>query len=137
MRPYFFRKFGLPLMPLYVLLAYILMTQGALAGIVLCFGADSHLKVETAHARGPDNRSAKDHQGPCLDIPLTGSWVASEKSPLPADTNPRSQVREPITFLLFLLPLSPAKNVPQQVFPRIESISSLPTAFSRSTILLI
>ena len=137
LRPYFFHKFDLPLMPLYALLAYVLLTQGALAGLVLCVGTDSHLKVETAHARGPDNRPAKDHQGPCLDIPLTGFWVASDHSPLPVDANMLSQARGPISLSPFLWPCSPTQNLPRRGFPCLESIHSLPTACSRSTILLI
>jgi hypothetical protein len=137
MRPYFLHKFGLSWMPLYAFLACFLMTQGALGGLVLCVGADGHLKVETAHARGPDNHPAKGHRGPCLDIPLAGSWVAADNSPLPADANLLSRVRESTAFILFIPPVCLTNNAPQHVLPCPEHMSSLPSAFSRSPILLI
>jgi hypothetical protein len=136
MKPSFYHKFGSALMSLSVLLAYFLMSSGPLAGLVLCFGTDSHLKVETAHARGLDNQPAS-HQGPCLDIPLTGLWSASHHSALSADSKLLSQMREPIPLPPSNLPTASTGNASQLVFQRREAIStSLPPLF-RSTILLI
>ena len=136
-RPNFFHKYSLVLMPLHCLLMYVLMSLGPLAGLVLCIDTDSHLKIETAHAKGADNLPAKDHQRPCLDIPLTSSLVTSRSSPLPADSNLLSRVREPVVLTTFVLLNLPAEDAPRGAFPRPGLISALPMAFLRSTILLI
>jgi hypothetical protein len=104
---------------------------------VLCIDSGSHIKIETTHARGADNLPVKDHRRPCLDIPLTSSLVASGRSPLPADSNLLSRVREPVVLTLFVLLNLPAEDAPRGAFPRPGLISALPMAFLCSTILLI
>lgn len=136
-RPNFFHKYSLVLMPLHCLLMYVLMSLGPLAGLVLCIDTDSHLKIEVAHAKAADNLPAKDHRRPCLDIPLTSSLGTSGSSLLPADSNLSSQVREPVALTLFVLLNLPAEDAPRGAFPRPGLISALPMPFLRSTLLLI
>jgi hypothetical protein len=50
------------------LLMYLLLVQGALPTLVLCFGSGGHIAVEMphSHVNHPESQS----QGPCLDVPF-------------------------------------------------------------------
>jgi len=50
------------------LLAYLLLVQGALPTLVLCFGSGGHIAVEMPHSHV--NHPTPQSQGPCLDVPF-------------------------------------------------------------------
>jgi hypothetical protein len=54
--------------PLGWLLVYLLLVQGALPSLVLCFGGTGHIAVERPHS--PDNHATSQSQAPCLDVLL-------------------------------------------------------------------
>jgi hypothetical protein len=54
--------------PLGWLLVYLILVQGTLPGLVLCFGSNGHIAVETPHS--PVNCPTSQSQDPCLDVPL-------------------------------------------------------------------
>jgi len=58
------------------LLAFFIISYGPLNGLALCFGADGHVEVETAHNGqcGPLSQESPQHSGPTL---LSGSSVGS------------------------------------------------------------
>jgi hypothetical protein len=54
--------------PLGWLLVYLLLVQGALPTLVLCFGSSGHIAVEIPHS--PVSHPESQSQGPCLDVLL-------------------------------------------------------------------
>jgi hypothetical protein len=50
------------------LLMYLLLVQGALPTLVLCFGSGGHIAVELPHSQV--NHPLSQRQEPCLDVPL-------------------------------------------------------------------
>jgi hypothetical protein len=50
------------------LLMYLLLMQGALPTLVLCFGSGGHIAVEMPHSHV--NHPIPQSQDPCLDVPL-------------------------------------------------------------------
>ncbi len=63
-----FSKIRNLLSPLGILLAYFLIVQGPLTGLVMCFGGPSHIAVEVPHNNL--NHPTPESQKPCLDVPL-------------------------------------------------------------------
>jgi hypothetical protein len=63
--------------PLGWLFIVLLLLQGPLPALVLCFGANGHVAVEVPHNRFPHPTSQS--QTPCLDLPLIS--VRSDVSP--------------------------------------------------------
>jgi hypothetical protein len=49
-------------------LLYLLITQGSFQSLVLCFGVNGHIAVETPHTAS--HRPLSQEAGPCLDFPL-------------------------------------------------------------------
>ena len=68
MRSSFFNTLGHMAPPLGWMLIYLLIAQGMLPGLVLCFGDQGHVAVETPHRPFPHPTSQS--QEPCLDLPL-------------------------------------------------------------------
>ena len=60
------------------LLVVLLVIQGALPGLVMCFGSNGHVAVEPPHRRCPHPTSQS--QAPCLDLPFIS--VSSDARPL-------------------------------------------------------
>jgi hypothetical protein len=54
--------------PLGWLLVYLLLVQGAMPTLVLCFGSSGHIAVEIPHS--PISHPTSQSQGPCLDVLL-------------------------------------------------------------------
>jgi hypothetical protein len=54
--------------PLGWLLAYLLLVQGTMPTLVLCFGSSGHIAVETPHS--PISHPMSQSQGSCLDVLL-------------------------------------------------------------------
>ena len=68
MNTFFARKPYYVTMPLAWLLVYLLLVQGALPSLVLCFGGGDHIAVERPHS--PDTHASPQSQAPCLDVLL-------------------------------------------------------------------
>jgi hypothetical protein len=68
MKTFFARKTSCLTTPLGWLFVYLLLVQGVFPSLVLCFGSDGHIAVETPHS--PVSHSTSKSQGPCLDVLL-------------------------------------------------------------------
>ena len=68
MQTFFARKPYAVTVPLGWLLVYLLLVQGALPSLVLCFGGGGHVAVERPHRS--DNHASPHSQAPCLDVLL-------------------------------------------------------------------
>jgi hypothetical protein len=66
MKPFFTRKTSRLTTPLGWLFVYLLLVQGTLPSLVLCFGSGGHIAVETPHS--PVSHSTPQSQEPCLDV---------------------------------------------------------------------
>jgi hypothetical protein len=66
MKPSFASKTSRLTTPLRWLFVYLLLVQGALPSLVLCFGSGGHIAVETPHS--PGSHATPQSQGPCLDV---------------------------------------------------------------------
>lgn len=126
------------------LLIYFLIGQDVMSDIVLCFGADGHVKVEEAR-RGQCNRSAisylqkynnnsslqevSDPYGSCLDLSISQYVVCVQ------DTT-SSQVKMSL-LTAFSAPLPPfAEIVTEVLFPNPPPVSNSTLASLRTVILL-
>lgn len=56
--------------PLRWLLVYLILVQGTLPSLVLCFGSNGHIAVETPHS--PVNHPTSQTQSPCFDVLIIG-----------------------------------------------------------------
>jgi hypothetical protein len=56
--------------PLGWLLVYLILVQGTLPSLVLCFGSNGHIAIETPHS--PVNHPTSQTQDPCLDVRIIG-----------------------------------------------------------------
>jgi hypothetical protein len=68
MNTFFARKTSRVTTPLGWLFVYLLLVQGALPSLVLCFGSGGHIAVEIPHS--PVSHPTSQSQAPCLDIVL-------------------------------------------------------------------
>jgi hypothetical protein len=68
MKTFFASKTSRLTTPLGWLFVYLLLAQGTLPGIVLCFGSGGHIAVEIPHS--PVSHSTSQSQDPCLDVLL-------------------------------------------------------------------
>jgi hypothetical protein len=68
MKTFFARKTSRVSIPLGGLFVYLLLIQGALPSLVLCFGSGGHMAVEMPHS--PVSHPTSQSQGPCLDMVL-------------------------------------------------------------------
>jgi hypothetical protein len=66
MKTFFASKTSRLTTPLGWLFVYLLLVQGTLPSLVLCFGSGGHIAVETPHS--PVSHSTPQSQGPCLDV---------------------------------------------------------------------
>jgi hypothetical protein len=73
MQTSFMKKASYMATPLGWLLVYLILAQGTLPSLVLCFGSNGHIAVETPHS--PVNHPTSQAQDPCLDV-----RIISEKS---------------------------------------------------------
>ena len=65
MKTFVTRKTSRLTTPLGWLFVYLLLVQGMLPGLVLCFGSSDHIAVETPHS--PVSHPTPQSQGPCVD----------------------------------------------------------------------
>src|SRR5262244_400307 len=122
-----------------LLIVYVLVSQGPLTSLVVCFGANGHFQIETAHTNTPDSSHAQHHPGPCLDFPFASFHIALKTHASPSDSASISWVRGPVVtpFLDFvLLPSTSAESITPRLLSDSESTSETPIAFLRSTILV-
>jgi hypothetical protein len=68
MKTFFARKTSRLTTPLGWLFVYLLLVQGTLPSLVLCFGSGGHIAVETPHS--PVSHPTSQNQAPCLDVLL-------------------------------------------------------------------
>jgi hypothetical protein len=68
MKTFFARKTSCLTTPLGWLFVYLLLAQGTLPSLVLCFGSGGHIAVETPHC--PISHQTSQSQDPCVDILL-------------------------------------------------------------------
>ena len=66
MKTFFASKTSRLTTPLGWLFVYLLLVQGTLPSLVLCFGSGGHIAVETPHS--PASHPTPQSQGPCLDV---------------------------------------------------------------------
>lgn len=91
----------------YGFFVYLLISQGPLPVLVMCFGGTGHIAVETAHAPS-QAPAASQHDGPCRDLPLL---IASPDGyPLVPPPRPAPHKRTP-TLTTCAMPLSLAADL--------------------------
>jgi hypothetical protein len=137
MRPSFFRKDIRLLLPLHGLVLCLLLSQGPLAGLVMCFGVGGHLQVEPAHPGDSHGLPAPGPQRPCLDVPLISSLATSGGSSLPSDLSSGLQVKEPVVVTGFFHPIMFLESTSSHVFSPPGADGDTSVALLRSTILVI
>jgi hypothetical protein len=107
MKCLFMRKRSHLIGPLGWLFTALLILQGPLPALVLCFGANGHVAVEVPHNRFPHPTSQS--QAPCLDLPLIS--MQSDAPPLIAF--PEQAPQRPVPILASLAaPLAWSAGVP-------------------------
>jgi hypothetical protein len=74
------------------LFLYLLLTHGALPGLVLCLGVNGHIAVETPH--NIPSYPTSQEEGPCLDLPLISA--SRDDLPLMSSLQQTSQRLEPL-----------------------------------------
>jgi hypothetical protein len=121
---------------LYWLFVYVFVSQASLAGLVLCVGSSDHVAIEAAHTSAPHRVPSKEHQGPCVDIPLAGSLVMLRDSSTSSDFDMALPTRASV-FVTVIQPILLAEPFLLRVFSPLRPIGDTPMAFLRSTILRI
>lgn len=103
------------------LFAVLLIIQGPLPGLMMCFGSNGHIAIETSHS--PFRHPTAQDQEPCLDVPLIS--VSSHNLPLMMAPSSMPQRFVPVPMLAStfrsllasvlsdILLLSPHRAIPQ------------------------
>jgi hypothetical protein len=95
----------------------LLLSQGIYTGLVVCFGANSHLGWEAEHPRNPSYPPSEVHQGPCQDLPLTPSSIGREERSFASGFHPTPQVQaRRFTTLSLLYPTTLTHSLDSALF---------------------
>lgn len=127
MRLSFFYKLNKLTIIAYWLFTYLLISQGSLPALVVCFGQDSHAAVEMPHKPSP----SEEHGGSHTDIPLS---VSHDEQPFVSALGPAPQGKfSALTTYLASFPTSVEISRPQ-IVPRhlpvpASYLASLQTVF--------
>lgn len=127
MRLSFFYKLNKLTIIAYWLFTYLLISQGSLPALVVCFGQDSHAAVEMPHKPSP----SEEHGGSHTDIPLS---VSHDDQPFVSALGPALQGI--ISVLTTYLPSLPTgvdiwhtRILPCLLSPPVPYLASLETVF--------
>ena len=115
------------------LFVVFLVLQGLLPGLVMCFGDNGHVAVETPHSRFPCPVSQS--QVPCRDLPLSSVWSA-DPFLVTAPSLALQGLVPPPAMAAAPLPL-PATGVLSAVLPYPIPTARSPIASLRTVVLLI
>ena len=118
--------------PLGWLLVYLILVQGTLPSLVLCFGSNGHIAVETPHS--PVNHPTSQNQDPCLDVPLLSERPKEQTSVMA----PGSALQALVSFLMHVsltpqrLPFPPHVDALRcSGFPPMLALAPLPPVILR------
>jgi hypothetical protein len=136
MRFAFFSKHHTYAVVLHWFFVYVLISQASLAGLVLCVGSNDHIAIETTHTGSTHTVPSKEHQSPCVDIPLAGSLVTLRDASTPVDLDTALATRAPI-FVTIIRPILFAEPSLLRAFSPPLPLGDTPVTFLRSTILRI
>ena len=121
---------------LHRLFVYVFISQASLAGLVLCVGSNDHIAIEATHIGSAHKVPSKEHQSPCVDIPLTGSLVTLRDAAAPAKLDTALPTRAPV-FVIVIRPILFEDPFLLRAFSPTRPIGDTPMSFLRSTILRI
>ena len=136
MRFAFFSKHHTYAVLLHWLFVYVFISQASLAGLVLCVGSNDHIAIEATHTGSTHTVPSKEHQNPCVDIPLAGSLVTLRDASTPIDLDTALPTRAPI-FVPIIRPIFFAGPFLFHAFSPPRPLGDTPMGFLRSTILRI
>jgi hypothetical protein len=123
--------------PLHGLFIYLLLSQGLYVGLVLCVEANGRLQIEPTHMTSPADAPSESQHGPCRDLSLTDSTLMMAQHTIASPLNPAWQIRAGV-FLAFFLPPNPsADRISSSLLRHLGPTVNTPTAFLRTSILII
>jgi hypothetical protein len=136
MRFAFFSKHYTYSVLLHWLFVYVFISQASLAGLVLCVGSNDHIAIEATHTGSAHEVPSKEHQSPCVDIPLAGPLVMLRDASAQANLDTALPTRAPV-FVTVIQPILHVEDFLPCAFPLPWPLGDTPVAFLRSPILRI
>ena len=115
------------------LLLSLLLIQGSLPGLVLCFGVNGHVAVETPH-NVPSYPSSQE-EGPCLDFPFIS--VSSDDRLLRSSREHMPQRLGPLAGATLVPLVVPMPLFPHSLLFPPTPLTTPPAAFLRAIVLRI
>jgi hypothetical protein len=119
--------------PLLWLCVYLLVAQGPFPGLVLCFGNNGHVAVETSHNNRPGS-SSQGHKGPCLDVLLFSTSADTYPSLTPFSQTPQGLMS---ALMSSCCPASPWVDVLPARFVSRPALAVHPPVTSLRTVILL